>query len=158
MAWSLDIEEYYRAGDILSLKCSWFQDAGGAHPSHGIFTLNFGGVNYGKLTLDQIFGNNDEVIKHIKRFCELDVKRQHLAIGEEIDIDFDLYIREENPWEVFQEINFNESGLTVNLSPYSILPYVYGSHEVFMPWDYFRGKLNETFEKSSFEALINHPH
>jgi hypothetical protein len=156
MAWNLNIEEYYRHGDLLSIKCFWFQDAGGAHPSHGVFTLNFGGTNHGKITLAYIFAHNDGVIQHIKKFCELDIRRQQLSIGEELDISFDDYMSDEDPWQVFQEFSFNEKGLTINLSPYSVLPYAYGSHEVFMPWDYFRDKLNESFDGSEFEKLIKY--
>jgi hypothetical protein len=154
MSWSLNVEEHFRYNDLLSIKCFWFQDVGGAHPSHGVFTLNFGGTSHGRLSLNHVFSNNEDVISHIKRFCELDIRRQQLSIGEEVDISFDGYMSDEDPWKVFQEFSFNENGLTINLSPYSVLPYVYGSHEVFMPWNYFRDKLNESFTGTEFETII----
>ncbi|MGU3287646.1 TIR domain-containing protein [Methylobacterium mesophilicum] len=154
MGWSLNVEEYYKDDDLLSLKCFWFQDSGGAHPSHGVFTLNFGGTNHGRISLNHVFANSDEVIRHIKRFCELDIKRQQLSIGEDVDIILDDYVSAEDPWDVFQHFSFNDKGITINLSPYSVLPFVYGSHEIFMTWDYFKDKLNDSFAGTQFEKLI----
>jgi len=41
---------------------------------------------------------------------------------------------EENAWKLLTQFNFDRRGLTFNFSPYDVLPYVYGSHEVLVPW------------------------
>jgi hypothetical protein len=154
MEWSLQLEEFFRQGDLISLRFFWFQDAGGAHPSHGIGTINFAGQNHGKLSLDHLFWHNEDVAKYVLDFCQIDIDRQLRAVGRKLELDIRDWDRDTNIWNVIQEFSFNYKGITFNLSPYSVLPYVYGSYEVFMPWDYFKDKVNDHFEKSELANLI----
>lgn len=152
--WVLNCEEFFREQDLLSLRWHWFQDSGGAHPSHGTKTMNFVGQTHGFLSLSHLFSYSDEVISYINRYAQLDIKRQLLAVGHQDDIDFDIMLTGADLWDVYGEFNINEKGILFNLSPYSVLPYAFGSYEIQMPWDYFQDKINESFKGSNIARLI----
>jgi hypothetical protein len=43
--------------------------------------------------------------------------------------------------------------LTINFSPYDVLPYAFGSHEVFVPWRFLDAILDEQF--ADLESKLN---
>lgn len=67
----------------------------------------------------------------------------------ELDSQYDLsfYTSEDahDPWEVFSQWSYDESGITINLSQYSGLPFVMGVFEILIPWLHFTDKLAEEF-------------
>ncbi len=154
MSWSLQLEEVFREGDLISLRFFMFQDSGGAHPSHGIYTLNFAGQNQGKIEIGHLVSYNEDVAKYIIDFIQIDIERQFRAIGESMDINIVEWTGDKDRWKVLEQFNFNRNGITFNLSPYDVLPYAYGSHEVFMPWHYFRDKLNDSLEGGLMWKLV----
>lgn len=156
MTWSIQLEEFFRKDDLISLRFSWTYDAGGPHPHRGTQTINFGGEWHGRIALPSLleFSKKDETIKHVRRFCELDIQRQFLATGEEIEISFANTVPDETDWEPFEDFSFNERGITFNFSPYDVLAYSFGSHEVVMPWTYFRNKVDEQYRRGHLYDLI----
>lgn len=143
--WSLSVKEFYREDDALSLQLFHYSDAGGAHPNHGVSTMNFGGDDIGKFGITEILSTDEATLKYITKYCELDARRQFLEPeGGESPIDFAEYV-ERHYWKLFDQFNFDKNGLVINFSPYDILPHVYGSFDIRIPWEQLRGKINQDF-------------
>jgi hypothetical protein len=79
-SWSLNIDRYFSAEQLVSLKCFEYANYGGAHPTRGIHTYNYDQTAGGKLDLREIFGWSDTALHKIKTYCELDVNRQLLGM------------------------------------------------------------------------------
>ncbi|MGQ3489057.1 RsiV family protein [Roseovarius pacificus] len=56
-------------------------------------------------------------------------------------------------WNLASQFNFDDRGLTINFSPYDVLPYAFGSHEVFVPWRFVETILDERF--ADLESKLN---
>lgn len=156
--WSISAEEFYRSGDLLSIRFyeySYFE--GAAHPNHGIKTLNFGGKHIGKVDIERLLGRSEKGARAILDYCEKIV----VAGLNKDDLPehtfFDGYRDDiENIWKLLSKFNFDRRGVTFNFSPYDVLPYVYGIHESFVPWgvffeyaEYFSETEEETIKKMS---------
>jgi len=156
-SWSVRLEKYFVTDDLVSLRFYDFTDLGGAHPSRGMYSKNFGGLDVGKISLDELFGRDDGVFKYIKSYCELDIKRQILdPISGNDDYDLTPHIGEEyqDRWTLFSQWNFNERGILINLSQYSGLPYVMGAFEVAIPWDFFKERVAEEVRMTPIGRFI----
>lgn len=155
LGWSLVVDEYFRTDDLLSLRFVWFQNNGGAHPSRGTFTLNFGGRDCGRVNLNELISYGSGAIDHIKKYCEMDIKRQSFAIGQIFDVDLLDYAPDANIENLFKEFNFSNKGIMFNLSELTGLPFVLGTYEIHMPWDFFRDKIDERFKNNDLSRLIS---
>ncbi len=51
-------------------------------------------------------------------------------------------------WRLLSQFNFDDRGLTINFSPYDVLPFAFGSHEVPVPW-----RVVETFLRDDYRQL-----
>ncbi len=140
--WSIRVEEFFRIGEVISLRffTSWY-GSGAAHPNMGIYTMNFGGSNYGKFDLGQLFDHNSEAIRFLIRYCKLDLQRQLLAYDD--SLEFLSYPEtDQQAWDVFSQFSFDGTGLSINFSPYDVLAYVYGPQVVQVPWEMIRDKVS----------------
>ncbi len=53
---------------------------------------------------------------------------------------------EENVWKMLTQFGFDRQGLTFNFSPYDVLPYVLGSHEVQVPWRFLDDMISDAYK------------
>ena len=53
---------------------------------------------------------------------------------------------EDDVWKLLGQFNFDRRGLTFNFSPYDVLPYVLGSHEVPVPWNFLSDMIPDEYD------------
>jgi hypothetical protein len=145
--WSISAEEFFRSGDMLSLRFyTYIGYAGAAHPNHYITTLNFFGPDAGSLEIERLLGHSAESAQKVIAYCEKVILAE---FDGEIDKGsfFEGYKEdEENLWKLLGQFGFDGKGLTFNFSPYDILPFVLGSHEVLVPWRVLEGLIIDEYK------------
>jgi hypothetical protein len=144
--WSVCTEEFFRSDDLLSLRFySYIGYAQAAHPHHHITTLNFFGENTGTLSIEKLLGYSTESALKIIRFCEKVISAQ-LDSDYEQEAFFD-YFKSNNDslWALLGQYSFDKRGLTFNFSPYDVLPYAFGSHEVLVSWSFLEGLVSDSY-------------
>lgn len=150
--WGFTMQEFFRRGDFLSVRSSIYWYGGGAHPNHGITTLNFLGPDYGLCSIQDLLGHDEDKAFRLVDYC----RKVLLAMfdGEGLE-DFITRAFEDRKytWNLVSQFNFDDRGLTINFSPYDVLPYAFGSHEVFVPWRFVETILDERF--AEFESKLN---
>lgn len=138
------MQEFFRRGEFLSVQSSLYWYMGGAHPNHGITTLNFLGTEFGLASIEDLLGRDDEKAYRLVKYCKkvLLAMFDEEGLGDYIEESFE---DQKNIWSLASQYNFDDRGLTINFSPYAVLPYVFGSHEVFVPWSFVTPLLDEKF-------------
>jgi hypothetical protein len=140
----MNVEEFFRSGDVVSVRFYMYEFAGGAHGNHNVTSLNFLGARYGQVELRALLDYDAE--QKLFNYC----KRVILAgFGEEgAEQSFVEFTEDETDlvWKVMSQFNIDERGLTVNFSPYAVLPYVFGVQEVMVPWPFVESLLAEPFK------------
>ena len=111
------------------------------------------------MELKDLFRHDTALLKFIKNYVELDVQRQCLgpdATDGNPEYDLSMYVEEDSykGWDVFSQWNFDESGIVINLSQYSELPFVMGVFSVSIPWDHFVDKVDEEFADTEIGQFI----
>ena len=132
--WELHVSEFYRKGQLVSLlvaTSSYF--SGAAHPNHGVQSINILGEGAGIVTATELFNPSGDALKFLIDYVNLDLRRQYGGSEEQIDI---TSYAETYGWELFDQFNFNEAGMQLNLSSMSGLPHVLGYQEVYLPWQH----------------------
>ena len=126
--WSLRAEFYFDEGELVSIKFFEYANYGGAHPTRGIHGRNYDGSAGGALSLPDIFSQKDAVFEYLKDYCEQDVNRQLLALGEEQTYSLANYVKESflSRWKIFLQWNFAKDGLSIAFGQFSELPFVMG--------------------------------
>lgn len=150
--WGFTMQEFFRRADFLSVRSSIYWYGGGAHPNHAITTLNFLGPDYGLCTIRDLLGGDDDKAFRLVGYC----KKVLLAMfdGEGLE-DFinQSFDDRQYTWNLAAQYNFDDRGLTINFSPYDVLPYAFGSHEVFVPWRFAETILDARF--ADLQAKLN---
>lgn len=146
--WGVKMQEFFRRKNFLSIRSSIYWYSGGAHPNYGITTLNFFGPDYGECTIKDLLGYSDENVGRLLAYC----KKVLLAMFDSESEVAENYIAEmlDNPnhsWILASHFNIDDRGLTMNFSPYDVLPFVFGSHEVFVPWRVVTPLLAQKYER-----------
>jgi hypothetical protein len=156
--WSLRVEEHFSRGELVSLTFSEWADWGGPHPTRGVYAKNYGGEEGGKVAIDELFDRDAEVLDYIRKYCELNVRLQLCDAKKESDYslpryddDSEIYI---DPWELFSQWNFDDSGLHIWLGQHSGLPFVMGTFNVLIPWGFFKDKVAPNYRKTPIGQLI----
>ncbi len=156
----LGVEEFFRQGNLVSLRyfsSSWL---GGAHPNHGIFTENFAGPSCGSFSLQELLSHSSDDAIDILKYCDKKISEEIAQEDIEADIlslsDFISNDPDKDVWPLIEQFNFDDKGLTFNFSPYDVLPHVYGFQDVFLPWSSFKYELDEEFENTELARLIEH--
>jgi TIR domain len=132
--WELNVSEFYRKDQFVSLVIAgsnYF--SGAAHPNSGIETLNILGEEGGIMSACDFFDPSGDGLEFLMDYANLDLKRQFL--GTEYSIDLSQYV-ETYGWSLFDQYNFNETGMQLNFSSACGLPHVMGSQEVYLPWEH----------------------
>ena len=146
--WSLNMEEFFRKNDMLSIRCySYIGFAHAAHPNHYITTLNFFGEESGSLTNSPIvrilIGSRTESDLILRKNHCCGVRRRNCQNTPSLTV---TKIVMDNLWKLLAQFGFDQKGLTFNFSPYDVLPYVFGSHEVLVPWHFLEGSITEDYK------------
>jgi hypothetical protein len=143
--WNFNMQEFFRSGHFLSMRSSVYWYTGGAHPNHGITTLNFLGPDHGLCTINDLLGHDEEKAFRILEYC----KKVLIAMfdGENMD-DFitQSFEDRDNTWSLASQFSFDDRGVTMNFSPYEVLPYAFGSHEIVVPWRIVAPLLDEKYK------------
>jgi hypothetical protein len=133
--WSVKTEEFFRSGEMLSIRFyHYIGFAGAAHPNHYIRTLNFFGRDAGSLEIERLLGHSSDQARKVISYCE-----NVIVAGFEGEVDkssfFAGYKEDERQlWALLGQFGFDRNGLIFNFSPYAVLPYAFGAHEVHVPW------------------------
>ncbi|MDQ6436875.1 TIR domain-containing protein [Mesorhizobium sp. LHD-90] len=153
--WSISTEEFFRSDDMLSLRFySYIGFVGAAHPNHYITTLNFFGEDAGSLDIQNLLGHSAEFAQRVIAYCEKIILAEFEGeIGK--NSFFEGYKEtEDDLWKLLGQFGFDRKGLTFNFSPYDVLPFVFGSHEVQVPWRFLEGLISDDY-KDIIEKLTN---
>jgi hypothetical protein len=140
----INSDVFFESRDIVSLRFyNYFGWARAAHPNHHVTSLNFLGESRGKVEIQYLFANNDDTARKVLKAAE----RIIVASLDGVDgFTFDDYTSDiTSVWSLISQYNVDSRGLTINISPYQVLPYVYGIHEALIPWHFLEGDLSETF-------------
>jgi TIR domain len=145
--WSIGAEEFFRSDDMLSLRFySYIGYVRAAHPNHYITTLNFFGEGVGSLKIRDLLGHSVEKAQKVIAYCE-----KVIAAGFEEEIGSDTFFghykgSEDELWKLLGQFGFDRKGLTFNFSPYDVLPFVFGSHEVQAPWRFLEDLIADEYQ------------
>lgn len=143
--WELHLSEFYRKGQLVSLKISTFSYfSNSAYPNYGIQSINILGENAGVVTATDIFEATEDGLRFLTDYVNLDLRRQYGRTEDKVDISYyaDVY-----GWNLFDHFNFNEAGMQLNLSSMSGLPHVLGQQEVYLPWQHVEPFLTKTAKR-----------
>lgn len=143
--WSIRADEFYRFDDLVSIRFYTFINyAGAAHPNHYITSLNFFGAAVGSISIEELLYYSIENANKILEYCE---KVIVASLDEQFRSEgafFEGYKdTEDSVWSLLSQFNFNEHGVTFNFSPYKVLPFVFGLHEVHVPWSFLEDTLSD---------------
>lgn len=151
--WNYNMQEFFRHRDFLSVRSSVYFYTGGAHPNYAVTTLNFLGPEYGLCSINDLLGHDRDKAARLLEYC----KNVLIAMFDEEgpkDFIYDTFQNEKYTWNLASQFNYDEKGLTVNFSPYDVLPFAFGSHEIFVPWRFAATLLDSKYEKLE-EQLSN---
>lgn len=144
--WNFNMQEFFRSGDLLSIRSSVYFYTGGAHPNYGTTTLNFLGPNYGLCSINELLGHEKEKASRLLDYCE----KVLVAMFDDGDVpkDYinDTFKNSNYTWRLTSQYNFDKKGLTINFSPYDVLPFAFGSHEIFVPWRFVISLLDPKYQ------------
>ncbi len=112
-SWQIRAEEFFRSGEVLSIRLItyWFA-SGAAHPNYRFSSFNIAGPDVGKFDLRELFSYDLETLKYLRKYCELDIRRQLLVVEEEVEFFFPN--TDDATWQTLSQFNFDKSGLVIN--------------------------------------------
>ena len=142
--WSINMQEFFQRGEILSIRSSIFWYGGGVHPSHTTTTLNFLGSEAGHCTIEDLLGNDESSAIKLLAYC----KKVLLAMFDGEDMDDFLNRSFDDPanvWTLSEQFSLDDRGVTINFSPYEVLPYAFGSQEVLVPWRFMEHLIDDRY-------------
>jgi len=147
--WFRRVEEHFRQGELVSLRIDASQYSGGAYPNHGVYTMNFGGADVGKVSIRDLFGYDSDVRRLIFDHC-------NAALRDRTGDD-EPFIREDSysdPWRKVAQWNFSETGLLISLSEWSDLPHVLAMNEALIPWSEVKAKVAAKYRPTPLGQFI----
>ncbi|MEI5664226.1 TIR domain-containing protein [Bosea sp. CCNWLW174] len=129
------VTEFYRDDDLLSIRIYIHDYSGGAHPNHGVESLNFFGNAGGLVGIRELLNWDDETAKWLAGLC---FDRLVAAYGTDDDgSTFSLTTREEmetNAWQGLDRFTFDRRTVTFSFPPYEVMPYACGIIECSFFW------------------------
>ncbi len=146
--WSATTEEFYRSNDIVSIRFYFFINySGAAHPNHYIRSLNFFGEQTGSLSIETVLGYSIENAQKLLSYCENVIVAEFEGEVSGNDFFGDYKETPEDVWKLLSQFNCDDKGMTFNFSPYDVLPFVFGSHEVRVPWRFIEPMVTDKFRR-----------
>lgn len=144
--WNISTEEFFRKEDYLSIRFYTVSYFGGAHPNHHIKTLNFLSEEFGLVNIHQLLHWEVASARSVLTFCE----KVLMATFPDFDRDGDVFRNyaadDDDVWKLVSQFGVDAKGVTFNFSPYDILPYAFGEHEVLVPWHFISEFLAPEFK------------
>ena len=135
---SVECQEFFKDRDVVSLRLSYYSYfSGAAHPNSHVRSLNFLGKDAGLVQIDALLSHDLARGRAVRDYAINRIVRQFDGVSE-ADVReslFELDDTETGVWDLLKDYNIDRSGLTINFSTYSILPYVFGSNEVLVPFE-----------------------
>ena len=143
---------------IFSVSTSFYDECGGAHPSHGVGALNFDPKSGELLTIAEVLADEDSFAANLREA----MTKEYADIMDEIDSYY--YEMDDEP-DVFAYMlknnlytwNINENGMTIEFSPYEIAPYAYGYLEATLSYEDYPDLIKEEYritEKPDLSELV----
>ena len=137
------MQKFFRRGEYVSVRSLVFVDTCGAHPNYGITNQNFLSTEHGLCSRCHLLGNDDSKALRLLDHC----KKVLAAMfeGQEDFLRGDLEMRK-SAWGLLSQFNCDALGLAINFSPYEVLPFAFGSHEIPAPWQFVEPLLQEDYK------------
>lgn len=155
-----DISEFFRDGEIVSLR-SWYTGCSGAtHGWCGVDCMNFGGSDCGSFTLEGLFAlDGSQALKIIKR-CDEILKRDGFGFGateyktqvsllDEID---DTFL---TATEMLEHFNFNDHGIVLDFGSAVASQAAMGEFNVTIPWVEWEFEIDQSYNQTQIAKFIN---
>jgi len=120
---SMSTEPLYQFADILCIQKSMSEYAGGAHPNHAIFEVNW------DVTTDKCVFLKDLFLPGFERKVQPYFKQQ---LVQKYNEDFSDYFGD--TIAISNHISFNDSTISFDYSPYELLPYAFGMVNLEIPY------------------------
>ena len=115
--------------------------AGAAHPSHLFWSLNYNINNEEEIKLADLFIEKSDYLHIISDFCLEDLAKK--SDDPDYEPDKDWIYRGAGPEEEnFKCFTLSEDSLVITFNEYQVGPYVEGSSEVHIPYEYLKIILN----------------
>lgn len=153
LSWSIKTEEFFRHESLVSIRMFEHCYSGGAHGNTYVKCKNFLGEDLGEISFKELFGRREDVLDYIFKFADLDIR--HRVVRDPSATDLPWWPEErEKLWDLFSNFSFDAAGITFTFSPYEVLYYAAGIVEVFIPWAFFKGRLESSYSDSPFGQLI----
>ncbi len=146
--WNLRCEEFFRKDELVSVRYfTQYNYAGAAHPNHYVTTSNFFGRNWGNLGVKELLKFDSKAALAVLEYCEK-VIALNLELEGNRDSFFSNYKSEVSElWSLISQFGFDRRGMYFNFSPYDILPFVFGQHEVLIPWGIFKKWMSGEYDE-----------
>jgi len=145
--WGIDTEEFFHKDEIVSVRFYTSSYMGGAHPNHHITTLNFLGHEHGLVDIKRLLYWEKSSALAILRYCEAILKATFPDFETMQGGAFSMYSDdEEQLWQLVANYGVDAKGVTINFSPYDVLPYAFGEHEVLVPWNFIDEYLGRPYK------------
>lgn len=120
---SMSTELLYQFSDIVCIQKSMSEYAGGAHPNHAIFEVNW------DIKSDEVKTLKDLFIPGFERKIQPYFKKQ---LFQKYNEDFRDYFGD--TIAISSHFSFNDSTISFDYSPYELLPYAYGMVNLEIPY------------------------
>ena len=155
--------EIIRVDDrLFTLFMSYYDDAGGAHPSHGNYTYNIDPVTGKDINIQDVLADSSDFASSVRKEIQENYA-DYDGLMEQID---EYYFRDddEDP-DVFQQKLYDESytwyiddqGLNICFSPYEIAPYAMGYLDATLSYEEYPNLIQEAYkvdDLSYMEELV----
>jgi hypothetical protein len=131
----------YADNDLISLSFGEDTFAGGAHPNHDFFTINYDLKAGRQLALADLFKPRTNYLKTIAEYCAKDLQaRKDPDTGEKLDFATDIFADGVKPTaDNFQDWAITRKGLLILFPPYQVAAYAYGPQSVIVPYSALKG-------------------
>lgn len=120
---SMTTEPLYQFADILCIQKGMSEYAGGAHPNHAIFEVNW------DIKSDEVVTLSDLFLPGYERKIQPYLQKQLFSKYNE---DFSDYYGD--TIAISNHFSFTDSGISFDYSPYELLPYAFGMVNLEIPY------------------------
>ena len=154
-----EISEFFRDGELVSLRSSYAGRSVDEHGWHGADGMNFGGSDCGSFTLEDLFALDEGHALQIIKRCDEILKRDgstftaaegkaQISLADKIDGTF------LTASDMLGHFNFNDHGIVLNFSSVVGLPRAAGELEMTVPWTAWDFEVAEAYEHVQIAKFI----
>ncbi len=154
-----DISEFFRDGELVSLRSRYAGRSGGEHGWRGLDSMNFGGSDCGSFTLEDLFALDESQALQIIKRCDEILRLEGFTFGtgedgtpisltDEVDGTF------LTATEMLEHFNFNDQGVVLNFDSVIDSPHVAGEFDVTVPWTAWDYEIEESYDQTHVARFI----